>query len=171
MSCTAGEGVPVNRPDLIQVSAAPRIARSDVASAMRLGLAATVRENQQIDARGPICIVDDDAWVCDALSVLLETYGFAVLTYTSGAEFLKDTRCLAAKCLIIDQHMPGLDGLDVVGEMHRDGVFLPAILITGRLDAAINRRAGELGVRAILEKPFPGARLVELVGSTFAARE
>ncbi len=67
--------------------------------------------------------------------------------------------------------MPGLDGLDVVGELHRDGVFLPAILITGRLDAAINRRAGELGVRAILEKPFPVARLVELVGSTFAARE
>ncbi len=56
---------------------------------MRLGLAATVRENQQIDARGPICIVDDDAWVCDSLSVLLETYGFAVLTYTSGAEFLE----------------------------------------------------------------------------------
>jgi two-component system, LuxR family, response regulator FixJ len=86
-------------------------------------------------------------------------------------ERYRDTRRLRAKCLIIDQHMPGLDGLDVVGELHRAGVSLPAILITGRLDAAVNRRACELGVRAILEKPFPVARLVELVGSAFAVRE
>jgi two-component system response regulator FixJ len=122
-------------------------------------------QNQQIAVRGPICVVDDDAGVCDSLSVLLETHGFAVLTYASGMELLKDDRRRAARCLVIDQHMPGLDGLDVVGKLQRDGIFLPAILITGRLDAGVAQRAGALGVRAVLEKPFPVARLVDLVGS------
>jgi two-component system response regulator FixJ len=122
-------------------------------------------QNQEIAARGPVCIVDDDIGVCDSLSVLLETHGFAVLTYASGAEFLKDDRRRTAKCLVIDQHMPGLDGLDVVRQLQRDGVSLPAILITGRLDAGIAQHAGALGVRAVMEKPFPVAQFVDLVGS------
>jgi two-component system response regulator FixJ len=122
-------------------------------------------QNREIAARGPVCIVDDDVGVCDSLGVLLETHGFAVLTYASGAEFLKDDRRRTAKCLVIDHHMPGLDGLDVVRELQRDGVVLPAILITGRLDPGIAQHAGALGVRAVMEKPFPVARLVDLVGS------
>jgi two-component system response regulator FixJ len=160
----------VNRRGLIQVSETPPLASSDAAPATKPGLADAVTITDQIDTRGPVCIVDDDVWVCDSLSVLLETYGFAVLAYASAAEFLKDDRRRVAKCLVIDQHMPGLNGLDVVRTLQRDGVFVPAILITGRLDPGIARRAGELGVRAILEKPFPVARLVDLVGSALAAR-
>jgi FixJ family two-component response regulator len=132
-------------------------------------LTAPVTENRQIAMRGPVCIIDDDVGVCDSLSVLLETYGFAVLAYASGAQFLGDDRRRVARCLVIDHHMPGMDGLGVIGELQRDGIFLPAILITGRLDARIAERAGELGVRATLEKPFAVARLVELIGAALAA--
>ncbi len=118
---------------------------------------------EQADVRGPVCVVDDDDWVCDSLKVVLETYGFGVRVYPSGAAFLEADEHRDAKCLIVDQHMPGLDGLDVVAELHRQDVFPPTLLITGRLDAGIALRAGELGVLAILEKPFPVARLVELV--------
>jgi two-component system, LuxR family, response regulator FixJ len=119
--------------------------------------------NDQIDLRGPVCVVDNDNLVCDSVTVLLETYGFAVLPYASGAQFLGDERRVRAKCLIIDQHMPGMNGLDVVAALHRERAFLPTILMTGRLDTGIARRAGELGVRAILEKPFRAPRLVDLV--------
>jgi FixJ family two-component response regulator len=40
----------------------------------------------------PICIVDDDEGVADSLKTLLETFGFAVLSYCSGGEFLADER-------------------------------------------------------------------------------
>jgi FixJ family two-component response regulator len=166
MSRAGGEEAQVNCQGLIQVSDAPSI----VAFATEPGLAAAVTMTNQIDARGPVCIVDDDVWVCDSLTVLLETYGFAVLAYASAAEFLNDDRHREAKCLVIDQHMPGLDGLEVVRRLQRDGVFVPAILITGRLDPGIAQRAGELGIRAVLEKPFPVARLVDLVGRALAAR-
>ena len=150
---------------LIQVSAVPSVAASDAASATNPGPVAELTKTDQSDTRATVCVVDDDDWVCDSLSVLLETYGFAALTYPSGAAFLKDDGRLDANCLIVDQHMPGLDGLDVVAELHRQQVFLPTILITGRLDAGIAQRAGKLGVLALLEKPFPVARLVELVRS------
>ena len=171
MSPVSGEEAQVNFQDLIQVSEAPSSAASDVALATEPGPAPTVTMTNPIDDRGPVCIVDDDVWVCDSLSILLETYGFTVLAYPSAADFLNDARHRKAKCLVIDQHMPGVDGLEVVRRLQRDGVFAPTILITGRLDPGIVQRAGELGIRAVLEKPFPVARLVDLVRGALTAQD
>jgi len=122
------------------------------------------------DTSSPICIVDDDDWVCDSIGVLLTAYGFAVRSFSSGAEFLADDNRAAARCLVIDQHMPGLDGLSVVAELARQRIVVPTILITGRLDREIERRAHELGVRQILEKPFPAARLLGVIQHVGAAQ-
>lgn len=115
-----------------------------------------------------VCVVDDDPWVCNSLSVVLETYGYAVLTYASGTEFLADEHRKRAGILVIDQHMPRMDGLEVVAALRREGDAIPAVLTTGRLDAGIAERASRLNVAAILEKPFPVSRLVELVQATVA---
>ena len=155
--------------DLIQVSDPACPACSDAALLAAPELRAGMTEHQLLVTRGPVCIIDDDVGVCDSLSVLLEAYGFTVLIYTSGADFLQDHRHRTAKCLVIDHHMPGLNGLDVVGALQRGGVFPPVILITGRLDAAIAQRAEMLGIRAVLEKPFPVARLVELIRGSLTA--
>jgi FixJ family two-component response regulator len=112
---------------------------------------------------GAICVVDDDASVCDSLTVLLETYGFEVLAFSSGAAFLADERHRQAGCLVVDQHMPGMEGIDLVAALRGERIFLPWVLITGRLDAGIAERADQFGVIAVLEKPFAAARLVELV--------
>jgi two-component system, LuxR family, response regulator FixJ len=58
-----------------------------------------------------IAVVDDDAAVCDSMRVLLEVYYFNVLTYLSGADFLRESPDVA--CLIVDYQMPGLDGRTV----------------------------------------------------------
>jgi FixJ family two-component response regulator len=110
-----------------------------------------------------ICIVDDDALVCDSLSVLLDAHGFKALAHASSAAFLADERRHRLGCLIIDQHMPGTDGLGVLATLRDENITVPSILITGRLDAGIAERAAKLAVMAILEKPFPTGRLIELV--------
>jgi FixJ family two-component response regulator len=130
--------------------------------------ASTTAAWHQIAVSGPVCVVDDDDWVCDSLKALLETYGYDVWSYASGGHFLQAAERDRAKCLVIDQHMPELDGLDVVAALRRQGISCPTILITGRLDAKITERANGLGVLAILEKPFATTRLIELVQTALA---
>jgi FixJ family two-component response regulator len=116
----------------------------------------------------PICIVDDDEWVADSLKALLESFGFDVQSYSSGAEFLADNRRRTPGCLVIDEHMPGINGLDVVAQLQKEGTRLPTILISGRIDTNIRERAARLGVTKILEKPFAAGRLVELIQMTLS---
>jgi two-component system, LuxR family, response regulator FixJ len=117
-----------------------------------------------------ICIVDDDEWVADSLKLLLETFGFAVRLYNSGSEFLADDRGRTTSCLVIDQHMPGMDGLDVVDHVQKEGIRVPTILISGRLDASARDRASRLGVTRVVEKPFVAARLVDLIRASLMER-
>jgi len=117
-----------------------------------------------------ICVVDDDESVADSLKVLLETFGFDVLSFGSGADFLADHRSRTAGCLLIDQHMPGMNGLQVVDHLQQEGVRLPTILISGRLDTSTRKRAASLGVTKIIDKPFDASRLIELIRVTLSER-
>jgi FixJ family two-component response regulator len=110
-----------------------------------------------------VYVVDDDASVSESLIMLLETYGFEAAAYRSGVALLADPRHCRMGCLIIDQHMPGMDGLAVVAALQREGILVPTILISGRVDAAVTGRANKLGVTATLEKPLAIARLIALV--------
>lgn len=157
--------------NLIQLSDARAIGGLNAPATTARAAAAEVKKADDIDAPGPICVIDDDEWVCNSITTLLETYGFNVLSYTSAAQFLGDRRRDGMRCLVIDQHMPDMEGLDAVAVLHREELFPPIILITGRLNAAITRRAGELGVHAILEKPFPVARLVTLIRTALDLHE
>jgi FixJ family two-component response regulator len=114
----------------------------------------------------PICIIDDDECVADSLKTLLESFGFEVWSYGSGADFLADCRHGSAACLIIDHHMPDLTGLDVLERLQKEGIQIPSILISGRLDAKIREGAARLGVGEIMEKPFAAGRLIELIRTT-----
>ena len=124
----------------------------------------TPREQHPLcPAQKAVCIVDDDKLVADSLKILLEAFGFAVQSYSSGNQFLADERRHAAGCLVIDQHMPGMNGLDVIDNLQREENKVATILISGRLDAKTRERAIRLGVRELLEKPFSASRLIELV--------
>jgi two-component system, LuxR family, response regulator FixJ len=122
------------------------------------------------DRHDQVCVViDDDPSVCDSLGVLLETRGFAVRLYGSGAEFLAAPHTQIGH-LIVDQHMAGVDGLEVVSALRREGIVVPTVLVTGRIDDAIRRRAQELGV-PVLEKPFSAARLFDALLLPAAPRD
>ena len=126
---------------------------------------------RQDPAPGPaVSVVDDDIWVSESLTELLAVHGWDARAYASGADFLGDERHRQAGCLIIDQHMPQMNGLDVVQTLRDTGVGVPTILITGRITTEIVERAGKLGVKAVLDKPFSVARLIELVRQALRER-
>lgn len=106
-----------------------------------------------MDLQGKVvAIVDDDLAVRDSTQVLLELHGIDVRTHPGGKDFLKAAPNIA--CLIVDYHMPGMNGLELVAELGRRGFKGLVILITAFIDPTIERRAAELGIRRVLSKPL-----------------
>lgn len=115
-----------------------------------------------------VLVVEDDAAVRNALQFALELEGFRVVLYDSGASLLADALPTHG-CLVIDYHMPGMNGLDLIERLRARQVALPAIVISGRVDATLRRRATQLGVVRVLEKPLSDAALVDSIRGSLAA--
>ena len=110
---------------------------------------------------GAIAVVDDDVAVCQSTRFLLETYDFEVHTYQSGAAFLCDNPVIAG--LIVDYHMPVLNGLEVVSELRQRGrLTRTIIMITATTDPEVERHAAELGI-TVLRKPLSNQVLLRAV--------
>lgn len=109
----------------------------------------------------PIAIVDDDKAVLSALSSLLRSFGYAVLTFASAEIFLAQADLLGLCCLITDMQMPGgMNGLELQAALAARAISLPVILMSGLLDETIKSRAYESGVIAFMPKPVDSDRLI-----------
>ena len=110
--------------------------------------------------RGAVAVVDDDDGVREALQFVLEAAGFAVQGYHSAQEFLPEAERGNWRCLVVDQHMPAITGLDLVARLRNRGNRVPALLITGSASPDLVERAAALGVEAVLEKPLANGELL-----------
>jgi|SRR6516162_8743907 FixJ family two-component response regulator len=108
-----------------------------------------------------VAVVDDDDAVCESTRFLLESFGFEVSTYSSGADFTREDPDVA--CLIVDYWMPGLNGLEFVSELKTRGRQVPTIMITAMVDPEVKRRAAELGIKHVLHKPPSAGALLRAV--------
>ena len=66
-------------------------------------------------------------------------------------------------CLILDVHMPGMSGVELLETMRRGDSTLPVIVISGRMDGAIRKRALAAGALAVVEKPYRATEVIDLV--------
>jgi FixJ family two-component response regulator len=107
-------------------------------------------------------VLDDDSAVRNSLKFLLTIEGFEVRSYASPMELLNDASLPVFHCLIVDLHMPEMDGLDVVEELRERKNCPRAILVTSHPNAAIRERAAKLGV-PFVAKPFHGTELVDAI--------
>ena len=116
-----------------------------------------------------VVVVDDDEALLEALSFGLELEGFEVQSHRSAgtvhAETLPKTSC----CLVIDYKMPGLNGTDLLARLRRQGVELPAIIITSHARPDILARCHALGA-AVVEKPLLGDGLLIAIRTALSPR-
>jgi len=87
----------------------------------------------------------------------------------NGADFLRDDPDIA--CLIVDYQLPGLNGLEFVSELRTRGSLVPAIMISATADPVIERRAAELGINRILQKPLSNRVLLRAVREVLEKKE
>src|SRR5213594_1831520 len=105
------------------------------------------------DMRRPVCVVDDDASVREAVGGLLRSVGMTVETFGSAREFLASARRDAPSCLVLDVELPGLSGLDLQQELVKGNVRVPIIFLTGHGDIPMSVRAIQAGALDFLTKP------------------
>jgi FixJ family two-component response regulator len=101
-----------------------------------------------------IYVVDDDEMVRDSLKALLESHHFRVHDFDSAAAFLNHADSTRRACLVLDIHMPGMTGLELLRILRQRSRAIPTILITGRTDSAARAQAHALGAIALLDKPL-----------------
>jgi FixJ family two-component response regulator len=121
------------------------------------------------EARKTICIVDDDPSVRDALSVVFDLEGFETRTFASGDEFLAAVDGQDPCCVLIDVHMPGKSGLEVLKTLDLATFHAPVFVISGQGDIPMAVSAIKLGAVDFIEKPFDAETVVTRVRDAIAA--
>ena len=121
------------------------------------------RENMP-SGRSTIAIIEDDPSFRCAIERLLGAFGFVVHTFASAEEFLKNVPTSHA-CLVIDIHLPGMLGIDLIDHLAASGTPRPAIFITAQEDDDLRQRASLIPNSVYLRKPFAGKALLEAVCS------
>ena len=112
-------------------------------------------------------VVDDDDAVRRALQFLLEMEGFAVETFASGEALLLRAPPVGPGCMLIDERLPGVSGLDTLRQLRARRIELPAILITSHPKPGLREAAARDGT-PILEKPLPAEALVTAINKAMA---
>jgi FixJ family two-component response regulator len=108
-------------------------------------------------------VVDDDAAVLKALDRLLRSAGFAVRTFPSSLEFLKQHDDDTPGCVLLDLSMPGLDGLKLQQALAVSGDCCPVVFISGHGDVPTSVQAMKAGAVDFLTKPFGREELLTAV--------
>src|SRR6201996_4018853 len=110
--------------------------------------------------RGEIFVVDDDPAVRDTLSMVLKAAGYEVICFADGAALLSVARSRTPAAVLLDVHIPGKSGLDILKELHGEDYPAPIFIISGQGDIAMAVSAIKNGALDFIEKPFKGNELV-----------
>jgi two-component system response regulator FixJ len=97
----------------------------------------------------------------------MESEGFAVCAFSNGHDLLNETSLPAIGCLVVDYHMPAMNGLELVSALRGRGVSIPAILATGNPTEYVRDQAVAIAV-LVVEKPWLGNDLLDCVREAVA---
>ena len=129
---------------------------------------------------GKILVVDDDPDILDALTMILESQGYQVVTARDGVEGLANLKAEMPDLMILDLLMPKMDGFAVCKELQdpRWSKYrsIPILILTSVREEASRRRYEletglELDVDDYVEKPMDPNTLLERVGKLIKRKE
>lgn len=102
-----------------------------------------------------VLCIDDDADYCNALKLLLESHGVAVVRAYDGVGGVQSAFVNSASAILLDYHLPDAQGDYVLGRLKDADItrHIPVIVVTGVVDRALNRKMLNLGAEIVLTKP------------------
>lgn len=115
-----------------------------------------------------VAVVDDERSICTALQRLIRSAQMEVKTYPSGEEFLEDVDRLKPDCVVLDLHMPRVNGFEVQSRLAQHANPPPVIVITGHDTTEARARALKNGAAAYLLKPVDDQMLLDAINAAIA---
>ena len=116
-----------------------------------------------------IVVLDDEPQFCKALARLLKTHGFDVVTFTHGEELLADWASWLPDCVLLDLHMPDLNGFEVLERIAACRVAV--VVITGHDLPGNAERVRKLGAVDYLLKPVNEPQLLQAIRAAITHSE
>jgi FixJ family two-component response regulator len=110
-----------------------------------------------------VAVIEDDERLRRALVFQLDCVGFQVVAHSSAEEFLKVPDTSAFDCIIVDNFLPRMNGLQLQAELHRSVPFASIVFISGHGDLSLGMHAMRNGAVDFLEKPLDEEALVNSI--------
>ena len=114
-----------------------------------------------------VAIVDDEEPIRKALRRLLRAAGIDAQSYASGQEFLEAAAAQRPDCLVLDLHMPGMSGLQVLRNLKQK---LPTVIITAHDEPETREQCLNAGACAYLRKPLEDRLLLNAISAAMRSR-
>jgi FixJ family two-component response regulator len=126
--------------------------------------------SQEAPSAGEIFVVDDDPAIRDVLTTVFARDGFEVTNFADGASLLASARARTPVCIILDVHIPGRSGLDILRELNAQDYPVPIFIMSGQGDIPMAVDAIKHGALDFIEKPFRGSEIVARVREALEAQ-
>jgi two-component system response regulator FixJ len=122
-----------------------------------------------MSGRRTVYVLDDDAAACRSLGRLLDSAGFQAVTFQRPEEFLVKAANFEQGCVLLDLRLPGTNGIEVMGTLHRIRTDLPVIAMATEGDVRVAVRAMKAGAIDFLEKPVSEEALLGAIETARAS--
>ena len=117
-----------------------------------------------------VAIVDDEEGIRKALRRLLRASGLDAEAYATGEEFLSAAGQKRPDCLVLDLHMPGMSGLQVLRKLKATAEWLPVVMITADDEPETRKQCMNAGADAYLRKPLQDGLLLTAISLAMRLR-
>ena len=110
-----------------------------------------------------VLIAEDETTIARALKIMLEKNKFSVDTVDNGLDALDYTRATQYDAVVLDIMMTGIDGIEVLKNMRKEGIMTPTLFLTAKGEIE-DRVAGlDAGADDYLPKPFASSEFLARV--------
>jgi FixJ family two-component response regulator len=110
-----------------------------------------------------VAVVEDDPSMRKAIYRIVRAMSLPVKAYESAEAFLQDQTPCSFDCLVLDIHLGGMSGLELMQDLRQKGLRLPVIFVTAMEGSAHQLQAEAMGCEAYLRKPFEADALIEAI--------
>ena len=110
-----------------------------------------------------VSIIDDDINVRMGFEILLKSAGYNSISFESAEAFLQQSLSGVNDLLLLDMHLPGMNGCEFLQLLKKTGIFIPVIIITAYDEPYSRQCAKDYGALAFLRKPVDSDALIDLI--------